>query len=104
MQAAEVIALATEHFLDAEDFAALLECEDLDIDEAVEAFQDAYGGTFDSLARWAEDLAEEIGMLDSIPRNLHCYFDFEAYGRDCELDGRVWTADVPGGIGVFWTR
>ena len=43
-------------------------------------------------------------MLDSMPRNLRCYFDFEAYGRDCELDGSVWTADVPGGIAVFSSR
>lgn len=104
MQAAEIEALATENFLDVEAFAAFLEYEDLHMDEAVQAFEDAYGGTFDSLAHWAEDLAEGTGMLDSMPQNLRCYFDFAAYGRDCELDGSVWTADVPGGIAVFWQR
>ena len=104
MQTAEIIALATEHFLDAEAFAAFLEYEDIEIDEAVQAFEDAYGGTYDNLAAWAEDLAEGTGMLDSMPRNLRCYFDFEAYGRDCELDGSVWTAEVPGGIAIFWQR
>lgn len=29
---------------------------------------------------------------------------FEAYGRDCELDGSVWTVDTPAGVAIFWSR
>lgn len=59
MQTAEIVAMATEHFFDVEAFMAFLEYEDLDIYEAVQAFEDACGGTYDNLAAWAEDLAEE---------------------------------------------
>lgn len=31
--------------------------------------------------------ADETGLLDSIPDDLRCYFDFEAYGRDMEING-----------------
>lgn len=36
----------------------------------------------------AEQYAEETGLLDSIPENLHYYFDFEAYGRDMGIEGQ----------------
>lgn len=35
----------------------------------------------------AEQYAEEVGLLDSIPENLRYYFDFEAYGRDMGFEG-----------------
>lgn len=35
----------------------------------------------------AEQYAEEVGLLDSIPENLKYYFDFEAYGRDMSYEG-----------------
>lgn len=104
MQAIDIETIAAEHCLDAVALAVFLEYEDVDPEDIAEAFSDAYAGTFDSLAHWAEDLADETGLLDSMPRHLRAYFDFEAYGRDCELDGSVWTADVPGGIAVFWRR
>ena len=31
--------------------------------------------------------AEETGLLDNIPENLRCYFDFEAFGRDMNIEG-----------------
>ena len=35
----------------------------------------------------AEQYAEEVGLLDSIPENLRYYFDFEAFGRDMSFEG-----------------
>ena len=102
---ADIEALATEHCLDAEAFAAFLEYENLELDEGVEAFQDCYSGTFASLAEWAENFADDTGMLDQVPDHLRSYFDFSAWARDAELNGDVWTADLDNGdIAVFWRR
>ena len=35
----------------------------------------------------AREYAEETGLLDSMPKNLQSYFDFEAFGRDLSYDG-----------------
>jgi antirestriction protein len=35
----------------------------------------------------AREYAEQTGLLDSIPDNLQNYFDFEAFGRDMEIEG-----------------
>ena len=101
----EIAALATEHYLDAAAFTAFLEYEDLEQEKAVEAFQDSYSGTFANLAEWAESFVEEAGLLESMPERLRSYFDFEAYGRDCELNGDIWAADLESGdIAIFWRR
>lgn len=66
-----------------------------------EDFRHAYQGTFNSLEEWAEDYLEEAGTLSYLPENLRYYFDFEAFARDCELNGDIWTADVSDGVAVF---
>lgn len=65
-------------------------------------FEEAYRGRFDDMAHYAEEMLEQTGGLDEVPDNLRSYFDFEAFGRDMELGGDVWTtrADA-GGIHVF---
>lgn len=40
-----------------------------------------------NMADVAEEYAEEVGLLDSIPENLRLYFDFEAFGRDMSFEG-----------------
>lgn len=54
---------------------------------AVENAEDAYLGTFDSPAEFAEDLMEQTGGLEAIPENLRYYFDFEKFARDLLMDG-----------------
>lgn len=49
---------------------------------AVSDASDAYAGTFDSPEDFAADLAEQTGMLESVPENLRYYFDFEKFARD----------------------
>lgn len=35
----------------------------------------------------ARQYAEDTGLLSSIPENLQFYFDFEAFGRDMQIEG-----------------
>jgi antirestriction protein len=76
-------------------------------DDLADSFDQAYLGRFDSLAAYAEHLAEDLGWerdLDSLPSGLAPYvrFDAEAFGRDLEYGGDVFTADDgEGGVHVF---
>lgn len=80
-------------------FIAFRECNDFnDVTDALAAFNDAYQGTYGSLEDWAEQFAEETGLLDSIPENLRYYFDFEAYARDAEISGDILSLHMPGGL------
>ena len=40
------------------------------------------------MADVAEQYADETGLLESIPERLRYYFDFEALGRDMNLEGQ----------------
>lgn len=73
------------------------------VSEAVQACTDNYTGEWDSLDDFAADYAESSGMLDSVPEQIISYFDFEAFGRDMELGGEIWTArDENYRLHVFW--
>ena len=71
------------------------------VETCLEQFEDAYQGTFRSLEEWAEDHAESSGMLESIPENLRCYFDFERFARDCEINGDIFSVETEEGLAVF---
>lgn len=73
--------------------------KECDRTESVERIQERYQGTFRSEAEWAEDYAEQTGMLDSMPENLRSYFDFESFARDCRMGGD--TTFIDGGKGVY---
>lgn len=49
-----------------------------DLDEA----QESYLGTYESEADWAQEYWEETGLLESIPKDLQGYIDYESYARD----------------------
>lgn len=59
-----------------------------DVEEALENIEDVtiWSGC-DNMEEVAEQYAEETGLLDSIPENLRHYFDFDAFGRDLEIEG-----------------
>lgn len=61
-------------------------------EDAVSNAEDAYAGTFDSPEDFGEDMAEQTGMLESVPENLRYYFDFEKFARDL-LMGDYFEAD-----------
>lgn len=84
---AEELSNLDEYELEA--FGAMLDAG-LDTDEALQKVQDneyrIYDGCF-SMAEVAEMYADETGLLESVPDDLRMYFDFEAYGRDMEING-----------------
>lgn len=72
-----------------------------DLDEANAAFED-YAGCFASLAMFMQDLTEDTM---TIPENLALYIDYEAMGRDAELNGDLFTIETGfEDIHIFWSR
>ena len=59
--------------------------------EAVEAVENGqykiYRDCWD-MSEVAQIVAVECGDLDRIPDDLQCYFDYEKYGRDLEINGK----------------
>ncbi|EIN0623277.1 TPA: antirestriction protein ArdA [Escherichia coli] len=51
-------------------------------DTDVENFYESYSGTADSEADYAEQLLDDTGELNAIPKNLRYYFDYEKFARD----------------------
>jgi len=65
-------------------------------DEALQKVQDNEYRMYDgccSMAEVAEMYADETGLLYSMPEELRMYFDFEAYGRDMEINGHFIETD-----------
>lgn len=44
----------------------------------------------DDMTDVAQSLIDESGILDGVPETLARYFDYEAYGRDLESEGRFY--------------
>ncbi|MFC1609843.1 antirestriction protein ArdA [Myxococcota bacterium] len=75
-----------------------------DVDEVETALLEQYQGSWDSLTDWACDWLEQTGELQSLPESLAPYFDYDAWARDAELNGDVYTVEVDGSVHVFWGR
>lgn len=72
------------------------------LDEARAAF-DNHAGEYRSLADFAEEITRETGP--EIPESLQYYIDWEAMGRDMELNGDVFTIKLGfDEVHVFWNR
>ncbi len=72
-----------------------------DLDEANAAFED-YAGCYESLADFMLDLTQETTQ---IPANLQFYIDYEAMGRDAELNGELFTIETGfEDVHIFWSR
>ena len=56
-----------------------LRCES---DITVEDFREHYCGEWHSEEEFAENLIEELGILDEVPEHLRRFFDMEAYARE----------------------
>ena len=73
-----------------------------DADEARAAFED-YAGEYKSLEDFACDFTEQTGV--TIPDSLALYIDYEAMGRDIELNGDVFTIETGfEEVHIFWAR
>lgn len=72
----------------------------LDHDEAISKLEDDYCGEYDSLEDWAEQTLEDQGFFREIHKSMRQtienYFDFAAYGRDCEMSGDIMTIEGEG--------
>ena len=78
--------------------------ENIDGSGTLKQAQERYQGTFSSKEEWAEQYADDTGMLESMPDNLRFYFDFEAFARDCEMGGDITFAEHEGNVWVFDER
>lgn len=50
---------------------------------------------------YAHDYIDDCGLLDTMPENLRCYFDVEAFVRDLVMSGDVTEATIMGRSFVF---
>lgn len=57
-------------------------CGQADID----TIEEAYAGEHGSDIEFAEQLADDIGLLDGMDESLRCYFDWESWARDLMFD------------------
>lgn len=63
-------------------------------------FEERYAGEFGSFQDYAENMADDIGLLDGMPDDLRGYFNWSPWGRDLAYD--FTTTDAPnGGVFVF---
>ena len=75
-------------------------CDDLP--QAISALEDNYCGCFKSVADFAEDLTEQT---TEIPKALEYYIDYEAMGRDMELNRDILTIELGfEDIHIFWNH
>lgn len=85
--------------------AMLLDMFRRDVDQARNTYENFYAGTFSDLTAFAEDFQEQAGHFDQVPDHLKQYIDFEAIGRDMELNGDIFTLEEGyEKVHVFWNR
>lgn len=73
-----------------------------DIKQAKEALSEHYAGQHHSLADYAQELTEET---TKIPNKLLYYIDYDAMGRDMELNGDIYTIETTHDeVHVFWNH
>lgn len=66
-----------------------------------EGFSDSFAGAYDSPEDWAEEFLTDTGDLESIPKSLRYYFNFEAYARDARIGGDMAFVEHGGTTYVF---
>ncbi|MCV6576745.1 MAG: antirestriction protein ArdA [Cohaesibacter sp.] len=80
----------------------ILNHNDLDMERSKQALDDGYVGQYESLADYAEQITTETA---DIPKHLEYYIDYEAMGRDMELNGDVYTVETGyQEVHIFWNH
>jgi antirestriction protein len=64
-------------------------------------FEERYAGEWDSFREYAENLADDIGLLSDVPDEIAAYFDWSAWTRDLAYD---YTTEPASGGGVYIFR
>ena len=72
-----------------------------DLDDAREAIEDQYAGTYRSLADFAEEFTRET---TDIPETLQFYIDWQAMARDLEINDVLLIETGFEDVHVFWRR
>lgn len=57
-----------------------------DLDDTLEHHENNFCGSWDSFSDYVYDYVESTGMLGEAPDFISNYFDYEAFGRDLEMD------------------
>lgn len=65
-------------------------------------FEERYCGTWPSFRDYAENLADDIALLDGMPDETTRYFDWQAWTSDLAFGYAICDARV-GGVHVFRT-
>lgn len=73
--------------------------EDGDGLPSISDFEERYCGEWVSFREYAEQLGDDIGLLDDVPEEIARYFDWDAWTRDLMFD--YTTEDAPTGVYVF---
>ena len=53
---------------------------------SISDFEECYCGEWDSFEDYAEQLADDIGLLADVPEEIACYFDWDSWTRDLAFD------------------
>ena len=69
-----------------------------DLDDAIEHLEDMVCTGERKMEDIAYNYIQETGAISALPESLQCYFDYEALGRDMEINGSYYEADD----GVLW--
>lgn len=67
---------------------------------SISDFEERYQGHWDTFAEYAENLADDIGLLADVPEEIARYFDWRSWTRDLAMDYSVHDNPV-GGVFVF---
>lgn len=66
---------------------------------SISDFEERYCGEWVSFREYAEQLGDDIGLLDDVPEEIARYFDWDAWTRDLMFD--YTTEDAPTSVYVF---
>ena len=69
-----------------------------DLDDAIEHLEDMVCTGESKMEDIAYNYIQETGAISALGESLQCYFDYEALGRDMEINGSYYEADD----GVLW--
>ncbi len=67
---------------------------------SVSDFEERYCGAWENFREYAENLADDIGLLADVPEEIARYFDWQAWSRDLAMDYSTYD-DPEGGVFVF---
>ena len=67
---------------------------------SISDFEERYQGHWESFREYAEQLADDIGLLADVPEEIARYFDWQAWSRNLAFDYSTY-GNPEGGVFVF---